>query len=103
MQANRAARQAGQFDADRGTRLNRELEPLLLENVGEKLLGLRAACDRLRLDPVQILGRGSPAVREFRGSVVARRGGSDANWFSCTAGDRLVKPNLSTRIGSDTE
>ena len=103
MQANRAARQTGQFDADRGTRLNGELKPLLLENVGEKLLGLRAAFHCLCLHPVQVLGRGRTAVREFGGSVVAGRSGANTDEFSCATVECLVKADLSTRVGNHTE
>src|SRR5215208_4140757 len=99
MQADRAARQTGQFDDDRGTRLNGELKPLLLENICEKLLRLRATFNRLCLDPVQIFGRGRTAVRGFRGSIVARSSGSDADGFSCTAVNCLIEPDLPARVG----
>ena len=63
VQADGAAGQAGQFDVHQLARFNRELEPFLLEDVCDELLGI--ARNRLRLNPVQVGRSHRTAIGEF--------------------------------------
>ena len=103
VQADRAAGQTRQFDAYRRTRLNRELKPLLLEDICEKLLSLRATFNRLGLRPVQVGSGHRTTIRELGGSVAPGSSGSDSMGFNNSASNILIKDSLTVRVRCDCE
>ena len=103
VQTDRAAGQARQLDVYRRTWLNGELKPFFLENVGEVLLGLRAAFHRLCLDPVQIGCGCSAAVREFGSAVGPRRSAGKTGQFIDAARYGLIEAGYSIGIGGYVE
>ena len=103
MQTDRAARQACQLDRDRGTGLNRELEPFLLEDIREVLLSLRATLHQLSLYPIQVGCGDRATVRKLRSTTRACRGRYDPSWFIRAAVDRFVEADITFPIGRDVE
>ena len=98
MQTDRAAGQTRQFNADCRTGLDRELEPLLLEDVGDKLLRLRPVGNRLRLDPIQVGRGGRATIGKLGGTVSACGGRADPVRFGHASGDLLIKDDYAARV-----
>lgn len=99
MQTDRAAGQARQFNAHRRAGLDGELEPLLLEDVSDKLLRLRPVGNRLRLDPIQVGRGGRAAIGKLGGTVSACGGRADPVRFGHASGDLLIKDGYAARVG----